>query len=172
MNDLDYLILIILAIGVCIGLYRGFLKEAVGTLGLVLAAMAANFVSPYARPRLNEWVESETIAAVVVWLVTFLLAMFLLNKAAYLLGRVLRSVQLSWVNRLAGGLFGGIKYTLIIALSLMIVEFVCAHVDGLKVQTYLSGSRLVPVVHQVVDIVMPWASEHILDPALEMLKEK
>ena len=170
MNDLDKLILLTVGIGACIGLYRGFFKEAVGTLGLLLAAIAANFVSPYARPHLGDMIESETLASIIVWFVVFLLSMFLLKRVAYLLNRVMRSVDLSWLNRLAGGLFGAVKYLLIVALALSVIEVVCAHVEGLKVQSYLQGSTLVPYIHQMVDVITPWASQHILSPALEMLK--
>lgn len=171
MNDLDHVILIIVGIGACIGLYRGFFKEVVGTIGLVLAAIAANYVSPYARPRLGEWVESETLSAIIVWVVIFLLSMFLLKKLAYLLQRVMRSVELGWLNRLAGGLFGGIKYCLVVALAVSVIEVACAHVEGLKIQPYLEQSVLVPYIHQLVDVVMPWASKNILEPALQMLRD-
>lgn len=171
MNDVDQIILIIVGIGACIGLYRGFFKEAVGTLGLLLAAIAANCVSPYARPHVGQWVESETVSAIIIWVVVFMLSMFLLNKVAYLLARLMRSVQLGWVNRLAGGLFGGIKYSLIVALAVSVIEVACAHVQGLKIQPYLESSVIVPHLHQLVDVVTPWASQHILGPALEMLRE-
>ena len=170
MNDLDHILLFIIGIGACIGLYRGFFREAISTLGLVLAVIAANYVSPYARPHLGEWVESETVSAVVIWVVVFLLSMFVLNKAAYLLGRLMKSVRLGWVNRLAGGVFGALKYVLILALAISVIEVVCAHVEGLRIQPMLQESQLVPYIHQLVDVVSPWISEHILGPALQMLK--
>jgi len=170
MNDVDLIILFIVGIGACIGLYRGFFREAVGTIGLLLAAIAANFVSPYARPRVGQWIESETVSAIIIWVVIFLLAMFLLNKLAYLLSKLMKSIQLSWVNRLAGGVLGGIKYCLIVALAVSVIEVACAHVEGLKIQPYIENSVVIPWLHQLVDIVTPWASQHILSPALEMLK--
>lgn len=170
MNDLDKIILLIVGVGACIGFSRGFFKEAVGTVGLVLAAIAANFVSPYAHPHLGSWIESETLSAIIIWVVVFVLAMFLLKKISYLMTRIMKSIQLGWVNRLAGGLFGVIKYCLIVTLAISIIEVVCAHVSGLKVQGYLDGSMLVPQLHQLVGIITPWTSEHILGPALQMLK--
>ena len=53
-NDLDIVILVFVGIGACIGLFRGFFKEVVGTIGLVLAAIAANYLSPYALPHLGQ----------------------------------------------------------------------------------------------------------------------
>lgn len=169
-NDLDIVILVFVGIGACIGLFRGFFKEVVGTIGLVLAAIAANFLSPYALPHLGQMMDNVTLAAIIVWVVIFVLCMFLMHRIAYLLGRLMKSIDLNWLNRLAGGAFGAIKFCLIAALAISVIEVACANVEGLKVQAYLKGSQLVPEIHRLVDIVMPWASEHILSPALEMLK--
>lgn len=171
MNDVDKVILVIVGIGACIGLYRGFFKEAVGTIGLLLAAIAANYVSPYVRPYVGQWIESETISAIVVWAISFIIAMILLNWIAYLLGRLMHSAQLGWVNRLAGGILGGVKNCLIVALIVSIVEVLCAHVEGLTLQSCLEHSVIIPYLHQLVDVITPWASQHILGPALEMLKQ-
>jgi len=170
LNNLDIIILIFIGIGACVGLYNGFFKEIVGTIGLLLAAIAANYVSPYATPHLGDWVDNATLAAIIVWVVVFVLSMFVMKRIAYLLQRTMKAMELGWLNRLAGGGFGAIKYVLIAALAISVIEVACSYVDGLKVQTYLKGSTLVPVIHQIVDIVMPWASEHILKPALELLR--
>lgn len=170
MNDLDILIAVFVAIGACIGLFRGFFKEVVGTVGLVLAAIAANYISPYALPHLGQMMDNATLAAIIVWVVVFVVCMFLMHKIAYLLGRVMKSIDLNWLNRLAGGAFGAIKFCLIAALLISVIEIACANVEGLKIQPYLKGSQLVPEIHKIVGIVMPWVSEHILSPALEMLK--
>lgn len=170
-NDLDIVILVFIGVGACIGLFRGFFKEIVGTIGLLLAAIAANYISPYATPHLGDWVDNATLAAIIVWVVIFLVTMFLMHRIAYLLHRVMKAVSLGWVNRLAGGLFGAIKYCLIAALAISVIEVACSYVQGLKIQPYLQGSTLVPIIHQVVDTVTPWASEHILTPALEMLRK-
>ena len=170
-SDFDLIILGFIAIGAAIGLYRGFFKEIVGTIGILLAAIAANYLSPYATPHLGTWVDNATFAAIIVWVVVFLLSMFIMSRIAYLLQRIMKSIELGWLNRLAGGLFGAIKYCLIAALAISVIEVACSYVQGLKIQPYLQESKLVPVIHQVVDMVMPWASEHILTPALEMLRK-
>lgn len=171
MNELDIVILVFIAIGALVGLFRGFFKEIVGTIGILVAAIVANFVSPYTIPYFGGWIGNENIAAIVVWAIVFVLAMFLMSKVAYLLSRILKAAQLGWLNRLAGGAFAAIKYCLIAALVISLLEIICSHVEGLKITDYLHGSQVVPMLHDAVDIIMPWCSEHILTPALEMLKK-
>lgn len=172
LNDLDRIILIIIGIGACIGLYRGFFKEAVGIAGLVLAAIAANLASPFTKPYANQFIESETLASIVVWLIVFFLAMFLLNRLAVLLDHFMDSISLGWINRLGGGVVGALKFGIFVALLISLCEVITAHVDLPKMQQYLETSSLVPRIHHLIDIAAPWASEHILKPTLELLNNK
>ncbi|MBP5499161.1 MAG: CvpA family protein, partial [Bacteroidales bacterium] len=71
LNDLDRIIIIIVGIGACIGLYRGFFREAIGIAGIVLAAIAANLASPFTKPYASSFIESDTIASIVVWVIVF-----------------------------------------------------------------------------------------------------
>ena len=172
LNVLDRIILIFIGIGACIGLYRGFFKEAVGIAGLVLAAIIANLASPFTKPFANQFIESETLASIVVWVVVFFLAMFLLNRLAVLLDHFMDSISLGWVNRLGGGVVGAIKFGIIVALLISLCEVITAHIDLPKMQQYLETSSLVPRIHHLIDIAAPWASEHILKPTLELLNNK
>ena len=170
MNVFDIIILAFLVIGASVGLYRGFFKEFVGTVGLFIAAIVANVVSPYARPWLGSLVTDELVASVIVWIVLFLLLLFVMNRVAWLLGKVFSSLSIGWVNRIAGGLFGIVKYALNAALVVSALELAAAHVDGLKFAEPMRESSIIPVLHKLVNVVMPWFSTTILNPALEMFK--
>ncbi len=171
LNDLDRIIIIIVGIGACIGLYRGFFREVIGIAGLVLAAIAANLASPFTKPYASQFIESETIASIVVWIAVFFLTMFLLNRLAVLLDKFMDSISLGWINRLAGGLIGALKFCIIVALIISLFEVITAHVEIENVKQYLETSALVPRIHQLIDVITPWASEHILKPALELLNK-
>jgi len=170
-NDLDRIILIIVGIGACIGLYRGLFKEAVGIAGLVLAAIAANLASPFTKPFASRFIESETLASIVVWIIVFFVAMFVLNRLAVLLDKFMDSISLGWINRLGGGLIGALKYCIIVALIISLLEVITAHIEIEKLNQYLETSSLVPRIHQLIDVITPWASEHILKPTLELLNK-
>lgn len=170
MNQLDYFILFAVGIGTAIGVYQGFLREAAGIVGILLALLVANLVAPLVRPHLDTQMASEQLSAIVVWVITFLLAMFLLRKLAFLLARMLDSMQLGWINRAAGGFFGALKYCLILSLAISVVEVACAHIDGPQLQSFLADSVLLPRLHGLLDVVAPWAYQHILQPALSLLK--
>ena len=171
LNDLDRIILIIIAIGGCIGLYRGFFREAVGIAGLVIAAIAANLASPFTQPLASRFIESETLASIIAWILVFIIAMFVLSRLAVLLDEFMSSISLGWLNRLAGGLVGALKFCIIVALVVSLLEVITAHVEIEMIKERLETSSLVPRIHQLIDIITPWASEHILKPTLELLNK-
>jgi len=171
MNELDIIILCFIGVGAILGLFRGFFKEIVGTIGLLGAAIVANLVSPYTIPYITGWISSKTFAAIIVWAIVFVVAMLLMNAAASLLSKVVSAAQLGWINRIAGGAFAAVKYCLLAALIISLVEIVTSYIDSETIAGYLNGSKVVPVLHEMVDVIMPWCSDHILKPAIELLKK-
>ena len=171
MNTLDQIIIVVVIVGTVIGLFRGFFKEIVGTIGLLAAAIVANFVSPYTIPYVGDWISNETLAAIIVWVIVFVATMLVMTQIAVLLSKVMSAASLGWLNKLAGAFFAAIKYCLISALVISVLEIICANVDGLPVADYIDGSQIVPWLHEMVDMIMPWCSEHILSPAIELLKQ-
>ena len=97
--------------------------------------------------------------------------MLIMNQIAALLSKLMSAASLGWINRLAGFVFAAIKYCLLIALVVSVLEIICAQVDLFNIKDYLERSSVVPKLHSVVDIIMPWCYEHILHPALELLKK-
>ena len=171
MNFLDQVIILFIIVGAVIGLFRGFFKEIVGTIGLLAAAIVANLVSPYTIPYIGGWIDNETFAAILVWVIVFIATMFIMSQIAVLLSKVMKAASIGWVNKIAGALFAAIKFCLIAALIISVIEIVCSKVDGLPIAEYIEGSQMVPQLHDLVDIIMPWCSEHILNPAVELLKK-
>lgn len=171
MNTFDQIIIAIIIVGAIVGLFRGLFKEIVGTIGLLIAAIVANLVSPYTIPYFGNWISNETLAAIIVWVLVFVVTMFVMSQIAELLSKIMSAASLGWINRLAGAVFAAIKYCLLSALVVSVLEIVCARIDLFNINEYIEDSQVVPKLHDMVDIIMPWCYEHILAPAIELLKK-
>lgn len=171
MSDFDKIILAVIGVGAIIGLCRGLLKELVGTFGILLAAISANLLSARCLPFASGWFSSPQVAGVFVWVVLFILSMIVLGWIARLLDDVLDTASLGCINRLAGGIFGAVKVALFCALALSGIQMLSTVIPDLSIQSYVEESQMVPLLHQVVAWVMPWVTENILQPALEILKQ-
>jgi membrane protein required for colicin V production len=125
MNGADYLIIGVLAFSSLLGLFRGFLREAIGVIawlgGLWLAWRYAPLVEPLLggaldNPPVSTWAARAIIVVAVLiigWLV------------ASVLGYLLRHSSLSiMVDRFLGLIFGFIRGAVVIAAVVMLAQFV------------------------------------------------
>lgn len=171
MNTLDLFLLAFIAIGFFVGLFRGFVREAIGIVGIFVAAFVANLAAPYTVPTFGRWIGNLPAAAVIIWIVVFILTMFALKRLAIVLERILRAAMLGWVNRLAGGLLGAMSAVLLAALLLAVVAMFGDQVADLPIAQEMKTSRIVPYLHRIVDLVMPWCTDHLIRPALTLFRE-
>ena len=107
MNVVDISCLALVAFFAGRGIWRGFVNEWSGLLGLVMGYFAIQAYAPPAGDWLANALELSAPSALLMAKFTLFLAAYLgivlLGKA---LTKVLKLVWLGWVNRLAGGLSG------------------------------------------------------------------
>lgn len=145
MNLLDLGILVLLALIVLRGYYRGLFQELAvlaGVIGGLLAA--AHFYLPLAarlqplikNPTHSRWVAFAMILVGVYWLIRVL---------AYYLQRLLYHLYLDVFDRVLGGFFALLKGALIMGFALMILN----HLFSRDAPPLLKESRVAPLLMQV-----------------------
>jgi len=153
MTVLDIIILGFIAIGILVGLCRGFFKELVGTVGLLIAILVANWVSPMGRSYALSMVSDDTAALVVVWILVFIAMMLAMKGIAYLLTKAMSAVSLGWLNRMAGGLFSGLKFFMIVALLVCLSNLISEKFEGFVLKPYLEESQIVPHILRISETI-------------------
>jgi membrane protein required for colicin V production len=169
MNYVDIALLAFVAVGATMGLLRGFVREIISTIGLLLAAVIANFVSPVANPYLSRWGNESSTAAAIIWVVIFLVVLFVLRKLTFIITRMLKTVMLGGVNKLLGAVFGALKFLLIACLVVTLLEFVCSKFPDTQMASQLHASRIVPYIHDVVGFLSPYIDKYIVTPTRNLL---
>lgn len=123
MSWLDIIILLPLLLGLVRGIMRGLINEltaiaaiVVGMIGTKLwgAAFSAWLIQQFAWP--------EAVCSVVAYALLFLGITLALNLVARLITKLFKAVQLGWINRILGGLFGTAKWAVIV-----LVIVLCVH---------------------------------------------
>jgi len=153
MNALDIILLGFIAIGIIVGLCRGFFKELVGTVGLLIAILVANWVAPIGKSMAMSMVNDGTVALVLAWIVVFVAMMLGMVSLAWLLGKAMKAVSLGWLNRLAGGLFSGAKFFMIAALLVCLFNILSDKFEGFVLNPYLKESVLVPYILRISETI-------------------
>ena len=139
MNGADYLILGVLAFSMLLGLFRGFVREAIAVLawlgGLWLAWRYAPMLEPLFRGALES--PASIWAARVIIVISVLIVGWLL---AAVLGYFLRHSPLSvMIDRLLGMFFGVVRGAVVIAVVVLLAQF--AHLEQTK---WWKSSKLLP----------------------------
>ncbi|MDD3321146.1 MAG: CvpA family protein [Paludibacter sp.] len=119
MNTLDFLILIPIGVGFISGLFKGLIKELTSLAAIFLGIFGAKLFAPNVSEMLIKSLKfSEKTATPIAYLILFIvIAVFLLVLANFL-DKIFNSLSLGGLNKLMGGLFGALKYALIISVLL------------------------------------------------------
>ena len=158
---IDYLLLgVIVASGV-VGLFRGFVKEALSLGFWGIAIWCAWQFSDLAAAQMTGWVEDPVLrlwVARVVVLVSVLIAGGILTA---LLSLLLHQTGLTGTDRLLGGLFGLGRGAILAALVVIVLQF-----TGFDKDPWWADSKLIPYTVPVADALRDAAAE-----GMEMLDE-
>ena len=156
MNWIDLIIAVPLLIGIILGVVRGILKT-IGTLvGLILAILLSYFFSESLSHPFADWFSlTPHQGYVLAFFVIFVLTLLICVTVAWLLEKLLKSITLGWVNRLFGGLFGLLKYALLLSVLINLVDAVDERFELIP-REMKSESLLYKPVKAVVPTLMPY----------------
>lgn len=123
MNWLDVLLLLPLLVGLVRGIMRGLVSEIIAIVVVVFGVLGAKFWAPtFSKWLLCQFAWPQGVCDVVAYVLIFLAIAIILSLLAKLLTKFLRTIHLSWANRFLGGLFGLVKYGIIVLIVVFIVN--------------------------------------------------
>lgn len=123
LNNLDVIILIVVAISALIALSRGLVKEVLSIVGWVLGTVAVIYLLPVLTPLASVYIETGWLAGVVTSL--FILIVFLIlwiYLTSSVVGKI-RSSKLSNIDRLLGLFFGIVRAFLLVVLFYILISW-------------------------------------------------
>lgn len=148
-NDFDYLLLAILLLSILIGIWRGFVKEALSFFVWIAAFILALLFSPGLTELLSHHIDSGAISNTLSFFAIFL---FVLIVGKLVTGFVNQFVDricgISLVNRLVGGCFGLARGVLIV----LLVVFLVSH-SPWQSRSWFHQSQIVLWSRNVVNLI-------------------
>ena len=125
MNPLDLFILIPIIAGFTFGLFRGLVKELTSLAAVVLGIYGARFFSPWlAAVLVRSFNFSARTAQPTAYFLLFLVIVVGLLFLSRIVDKVFESMSLGGLNKLFGGLFGALKYALILSVLINVFNVV------------------------------------------------
>ena len=150
LNNLDIVILIIVAISALIALGRGLVKEVLSIIGWVLSGIAIIYLLPVLNPVAQKYIETGWVAGVttaVLILIVFMVVWILIT--GNIVSKI-RSSKLSSLDRTLGLFFGIVRAFLLVVLMYILVSWMMpqkAQPDLLKKSKYfqIAGNFAEPI---------------------------
>ena len=123
MSWLDIIILLPLLIGLVRGLMRGLVVELTAIIAIIFGFIGTKIWGvPFSVWLSNQFAWPEAVCSVVAYALLFLGITILLNVLARLISKLFKAVNLGWLNRLFGAVFGVIKWAVIVLFLVLCVH--------------------------------------------------
>lgn len=165
LNNLDIIILIVVAISALIALSRGLVKEVLSIIGWVLATMAVIYILPAVMPFAKNYISSGIIAGVVSALCILILFFIIwIYTTAGIVGKI-RSSKLNGMDRMLGLFFGIARACLLVVLFYILVSWIIPVEKQSDVLTKSKYFQLAGKFAQPLEEMIP-------EETLKLIKEK
>jgi membrane protein required for colicin V production len=156
MNVFDALVLFCLGYGLIRGLVKGFIIEISGVLALVLGVFGALQFAMGVTYLIKDWIALDSrLIQGISFLLLFIAITYGISLLAKMLTKTLQIVALGLFNRLAGGLFGLIKWTLILTAIVLLFNQV-DRVLSIVPEAFLAESISHPILLEFSGILFEW----------------
>ena len=136
MNKLDLFLLIPIVLGFIFGLFKGLIKELTSLAAIILGIYGAKLLAPVVSDFLILKLDFGSKTALpIAYLLVFTAIAVTLLLLANVVGKVLDSISLGGLNKLFGGIFGGLKYALIVSVLLNVFQAIDSKFSILSKET-------------------------------------
>ena len=156
MGVFDIIIIALLIFSFIKGLFKGFVKELAGFLGIIVSIYIAKyFASPaiwFAESLLGV---DQKISPAIGFIIIFLIALLLFHFVAILVDKLIDLIALGWLNKLLGGILSLFKYLFIISVFINAFDFVNNNVNIISKETK-QKSKLYTPIQKVVPATLPF----------------
>ena len=146
MNLADYLVILAVLLSAVIGAVRGFLREAVAVITLILAIFVAWTFADKLAPHLGGLLKSEPVATWAARAIIFFLVLLLGMAIGALLSYFVRLSLFSGMDRFLGFVFGLLRGVLMLGVFVILAQLV--RLDGEK---WWQSSKLMPYGESVAN---------------------
>ena len=120
---LDIILLVCFVPAIVLGISKGFIKQLVDLVSIVLGAWAAFHFAEVVSNWLGNYLTwNHTVIYVISFAIIVIVAVLLLNLLGSLILRVVKIASLGWVNRLLGLVFGVLKTAFILGIIIMLFD--------------------------------------------------
>jgi len=163
MNWLDVVLLIVLLLSTVSAFQKGFSREVIGIAAAIIGLMCGIWFYGLAGAALLPYVSSPQVANFLGFFIVFITCLVLGAIVSAVVRRFVKTVGLSWFDRLLGAVFGLVRGTLVsVAVITALVAFAPA-VAANSAPAAVAESRIAPYVVSGASFLVALAPREMKD---------
>lgn len=166
MNGLDIALLVVLIFFFLRGIFRGFVKEVVGVLALVVAFVIASHYYPALGDALKAFIQNQDYRNTIGFEVVFLVTFFIISLLGLLVDKLISIAIPGWISGLIGACVGVGKGVVLAAVILM-----AATVFIRQDTPFFKDSLTWPYMKGIVESVRDMTPQSLKDALAERRRE-
>lgn len=157
MNWIDIVLLIPIVYGIIRGIIKGAVLEVSSFIGVILGILIARSYAPSFAEYIIKWFDFSSIenAKLISFVIIFVFVAVCLHIIALMIDKILKIILLEWLNRLLGGIFGCIKFIIILSVFINFFHFVNKKIDFVSKQS-IENSMLYKPVKKIIPTILPY----------------
>ena len=156
MNVFDIIVLACLSYGLIRGLIKGFVVEIAGVVALIISVLGAFKFASSLAIFIDSYIDLDPkIIQGVSFLLIFIAIVYGISLLAKMLTKTLQIITLGFLNRLAGGVFGLIKWTVILC-ALVLAFGQIESVITILPQSFTEKSITYPFMIDLSNFLFDW----------------
>jgi len=118
-NFFDYILITIIGLSMVLSLWRGFVREIISVLGLVLAFFLASRFAGDASGLFDQWITQNNLANIAAFVLIFVLVMFIVGAIGFIVRKLVDLAALTATDRTLGMFFGAARGFLLIGTAFL-----------------------------------------------------
>ena len=166
-NGFDWFIVLVLALSLLVGLYRGLGREILSLSGWLIAFVGANLLAQSLADSLTALVENETLRFLVGWALIFVGVLATFSVLGRLMARQMRQPGFNLGNRVFGALFGLLRGVVFV----IVATFVLRSVVPDSEQNLIDRSSLMPAIDEIATQLGGYTAEILKTEPVEQVEE-
>ncbi|MDP4269609.1 MAG: CvpA family protein [Bacteroidota bacterium] len=160
MNFIDWIIIILVGLGVAKGFLEGLVRQLVSLMGLVFGTWVAIHYADAAAVFLQKVHEfPEFVWKPLSFFLPFIVTLLVGNLIATIIQRILAGIGLGPLNQIAGAVFGGLKSALLLSILFNLLQLFDRNNRLIKSSTKEESFTYYPVV-KVAPTIFPYLQKY------------
>ncbi|MDA5194336.1 CvpA family protein [Govanella unica] len=124
LTSFDILFIVIVGLSMLFGLSRGFTAAVLSFAAWIAATVLTLYALPILRPMAGQWIETPTIADIIIIITIGFGSLFIFKLIANRIGDAIKSGMLGPLDRVLGALFGLLRGVLVVTLMFMMALWI------------------------------------------------